>query len=235
MDYADVDDSTKKFIVLRHDIEFSIERAFAMACIESEAGISSSYLVQLTNNTYNALSQENIRMLKEMLSMGHKIGLHYHMKSDKNAIDISADILYEVNILEKSLEQKVDRFSFHRPPIELLKGGLAIDGLINLYDKKYFSFIEQDDCIKAASIKYISDSRHRWNYGAPDEKTLLENDKIQLLIHPYSWTEAGLDNAENFASLTTEKIDILWESINSECKHFAEIKDRLVKHPFLED
>ena len=234
MDYADITDLTKEFVVLRHDIEFSIERAYDLACIEHRMGIASSYLVQLTNNTYNALSQENIEMLKQMIFMGHHVGLHYHMKEGMNdANSIKDDILFETQILERFLDKKIDRFSLHRPSSSLLRDGISIKGLLNLYDRKYFTFCEDVDALKENHIKYISDSRHRWNYGFPDDKTLMENDKVQLLIHPYSWTKAGLDNAENFADLSRLKIQTLWNTMDSECKHFSEIKNQLTLQSFL--
>ena len=43
LDFTEVKESTKKFCVLRHDIEFSIDRAYKLAKVESEIGISSSY------------------------------------------------------------------------------------------------------------------------------------------------------------------------------------------------
>ena len=60
VDYKDVKDNTKKFCVLRHDIEFSIDRAYKLAKIENELGVESTYTVQVRNNTYNALSEKNI-------------------------------------------------------------------------------------------------------------------------------------------------------------------------------
>ena len=42
VDYKDVKDNTKKFCVLRHDIEFSIDRAYKLAKIEKELGVVST-------------------------------------------------------------------------------------------------------------------------------------------------------------------------------------------------
>ena len=56
-DFSDVSEWTKSYCVIRHDIEFSVDRAFKMARIEADdLGIVSTYTVQLRNNTYNALS-----------------------------------------------------------------------------------------------------------------------------------------------------------------------------------
>ena len=39
-DFAEITDDTKKFCVLRHDIEFSIDRAYELAKIENELGVT---------------------------------------------------------------------------------------------------------------------------------------------------------------------------------------------------
>ena len=76
-DFKDVLKSNlSRFCVLRHDIEFSVDRALILARIEKELGVISTYTVQLRNNTYNALSQKNIEAIQEIESMGHYIGLH---------------------------------------------------------------------------------------------------------------------------------------------------------------
>ena len=79
VDFLDVyiTDVMPKFCVLRHDIEFSIDRALKMARIEHyDLGVHSTYTVQLRNNTYNALSQKNIEAIQEIKKLGHHIGLH---------------------------------------------------------------------------------------------------------------------------------------------------------------
>ena len=75
-DFADVTEKTKKYCVIRHDIEFSLDRAYKLAKIEQQLGVSSTYTVQLRNNTYNALSYKNIIIIHEIKQLGHKIGLH---------------------------------------------------------------------------------------------------------------------------------------------------------------
>ena len=60
MDFSEVTEKTEKFCVLRHDIEFSIDRAYKLAKVEKELGVTSTYTVQVRNNTYNALSEKNI-------------------------------------------------------------------------------------------------------------------------------------------------------------------------------
>ena len=39
VDFSEVTDDTKKFCILRHDIEFSIDRAYELAKIEKDLGV----------------------------------------------------------------------------------------------------------------------------------------------------------------------------------------------------
>ena len=90
VDFSDIDNDTEKFCVIRHDIEFSVDRALKMAKIEAnELGISSTYTIQLRNNTYNAISEKNIKLVREIKELGHKIGLH------QNPPDLQSSILTE--------------------------------------------------------------------------------------------------------------------------------------------
>ena len=57
---------------MRHDIEFSIERAYNLSLVESENGFYSTYFVQITNNFYNAFSLKNMILLKQMIDNGHQ-------------------------------------------------------------------------------------------------------------------------------------------------------------------
>lgn len=95
-DYADVlSEKREKYLVLRHDIEFSIDRAYELSKIESEEGIASSYFVQITNNAYNAFSEKNIRMIRDMSRRGHHIGLHYHRSDAEGLEALKAEITYQ--------------------------------------------------------------------------------------------------------------------------------------------
>ena len=63
IDFSDINDDIEKFCVVRHDIEFSIDRALTIAKIETnELGISSTYTIQLRNKKVN--KDEIIEILK---------------------------------------------------------------------------------------------------------------------------------------------------------------------------
>lgn len=77
----------EKFIILRHDIDFSLDYAHRIATYESRFGFYSSYYVYLHSNTYNALSPKNMAIIKKIAGLGHEIGLHYDERYNLDSED----------------------------------------------------------------------------------------------------------------------------------------------------
>jgi hypothetical protein len=69
-------------------------------------------------------------------------------------------------------------------------------------------------------VLYLADSNHAWKYGHPLEIDFSKISKMQLNCHPFSWTEKGLDNWNNFLILTKEKQEEALVSINEEIKTY---------------
>ncbi|MDP3560006.1 MAG: hypothetical protein Q8R79_06650 [Legionellaceae bacterium] len=225
MDFAKIKKTDQQFFILRHDVEFSVEKAYELATLEHDRlDIQSSYFFQLRNYSYNVLSFKNMGLIKKMESMGHKIGLHVNMSGLESLDNIADFIKNDVTILQNGLGMPIDRFSYHRPTHTLLGLHLKIDGLINAYDKLFFHL--DNTTADNGHIHYFSDSQHQWKYGNP--LSILESPikKIQLLIHPYSWSKQGYDNLDNFKALIALKEDLMRQSMQDECQHFpSELRD----------
>jgi hypothetical protein len=132
-------DKQKKVILLRHDIDFSLEYAYELANFEYDLGINSSYYVYLHSPTYNALSPKSMGMIKAMKGMGHEIGLHY---------DSRYDLGYsEKDIIPTIIKDDVKSMTQHFPAATL---------------PMYYQDIIDPITLK---IKYISDSGRNWREG----------------------------------------------------------------------
>lgn len=222
-DYIEAQQDSE-FIILRHDIEFSIERALAMAEIEHGMGVCSTYFVQIRSNAYNAYSIKNVAMLRQICEMGHYIGLHYHIGTSIDPDIVSEEIQQQCKLLEIMLGFSVDRYSMHRPQKETQYYATAIPGLINAYGPDYFTFAEELDERSVLRVKYISDAKHRWNYGTPDSATLRDAARVQLLVHPDFWSENTPGMRDNFAGLIREHTLAFTDTIDNECHHFSEFR-----------
>ena len=64
-------------LLLRHDVDFSIHRAHRLAQIESESDIYSTFCLWLHCPYYNLLEEEICGLIDHIMSLGHKIGLHF--------------------------------------------------------------------------------------------------------------------------------------------------------------
>lgn len=142
--------------ILRHDIDMSIGLAFRFAAMEAELSppIRSTYFVLLKTDMYNPLSKKSVSYLKDIIKMGHEIGLHF----DEAAYDIEfgldnlvASVQNEARVLSEYLGSKIRTVSMHRPSKRCLEANLKFDGLVNSYGHEYFK-----------DIKYLSDSRRHW-------------------------------------------------------------------------
>ena len=217
--------TSDKFILMRHDVEYSVERAYELAKVESSMDFTSTFFFQWTNNSYNILSRKNKDLIKDMHERGHSIGLHFALNGMTDMEQIRKQIAKEMEILNMMFEFKIDTFSIHRPSKDVLRENIKLPGIINAYQAEFFTFAENVTESTPVRVKYLSDANHIWRYGYPDEKNILENDKVQILTHPFAWCKKGYDNFDNYRSLIKEKYIELVNSVDNECKDFGEYKD----------
>jgi hypothetical protein len=127
-------------------------------------------------------------------------------------------ILTDIQILEHFYGFEIDRFAFHRPKKEYLASYVTLENKINCYDKKFFHYFDEKP--DKLNVLYLSDSNHKWKFGYPLDYDFSEVDKLQLLTHPYSWTESGGDNYGNYLSLIRERNQELLYSMDTETNTF---------------
>ena len=174
-DFSDADPS-QPHLVLRHDIDMSLEAAVEIAQVERRLGISAHYFVLLRTEMYNIFSKNGLQAVDNILSHGHKIGLHFDASLYENdEFEDAAE--WEVGCLQCATGSKVEMISFHRPKKSLLGREKSLAGLRHAYQPRFFY-----------EMAYCSDSRGHWAYGHPQNlKTVRERHSLQLLTHPIWW------------------------------------------------
>ena len=186
-DYENYDEFDKS-LILRHDVDYNIQKTIKMAEIESQKNISATYFVLLTSDFYNLFSKESESILKKLLKLGHKIGLHFDEKRYNISFDsweeqITDLIKNELHLLSDLIGIDVMAVSMHRPSQQTLNSNLIIGkGIINSYDKEFFK-----------NIKYISDSRMKWKENIIRILESGKYKKIQLLTHPFWYHDEPLE------------------------------------------
>ncbi|MDB6097040.1 MAG: hypothetical protein JWM09_1318 [Francisellaceae bacterium] len=179
VDYEQVDIS-KQHLILRHDVDFSLDYALEMAEIEFKNNIKSIYFVLTSSEFYNIHSVSNRRAMQQILKFGHEIGLHFdasiYPENDQNLENYASN---ECNLIEDIIGHPLRFISFHRPPPKFLGLKYKFANRINTYQKKYFH-----------DMGYCSDSTGIWRFGSPTEnESFIKKQALQLLTHPIWWVK----------------------------------------------
>jgi hypothetical protein len=175
------EDKKSNVVIWRHDVDFSIHRALALAKIENELGIKSTFFIHLGSTCYNCFEDEIKEIIGKIILLGHSIGLHFYAQyyGIQSKDELEEKLLFEQNILETILKQKLSVFSFHNPDSKILNNYTEIRyaGLINTYS----NFIRDN-------FAYCSDSNGYWRHERLEDFLLNnESNKIQVLTHPEWW------------------------------------------------
>jgi len=168
-----------KVVILRHDVDMSVEKAVEMAKIENEEGVFGTYFILVSTEFYNIHAERTAKAIKELQELGGIVGLHFdETKYDiKDEEDIVKKIQLESQILSQTINTKVKDVSMHRPSKWVLEENIEIPGMINSYSKKYFN-----------DYKYVSDSRMRWKENVEEIVDSGEYHRLHILTHAF-WYE----------------------------------------------
>lgn len=203
-----------RFVVLKHDVEAAVNKAYRLAEIEHKLGICGSYYVQ----AYLLEKDNNVRMLQEMQAWGHEISYHYDVL-DAHAGDYeAAEIDFKCNLKRfadcgfhfsticqhgNPVKNRVGYTSnrdFFRHPAICSRYSDLTDMVVN-YSKHI-------DC----DYQYISDAGYGWNIitepetndlhltvknvrlnGFTELKELIVRSDCSFVVstHPHRWTTSA--------------------------------------------
>lgn len=179
----------ERFVLWRHDVDFSVHSAYELAKIENEESIKATYFLHLHNEFYNLFEKEIVVLVNEIIKMGHQIGIHFdtHFYNIQKENEIESTLIFEKNIIEKLFNIKVFAFSFHNTtPFILSCTRESYGNLINTYS----AFFQN-------KIAYCSDSNGFWRYRRLHGVLDAASDRqLQVLTHPAWWTKEVLSPKE---------------------------------------
>ena len=177
-------------LLLRHDVDLSLEAALAMAELEAEENATTTYLLMTRSVFYNLASREGEAALERLRALGHRVGLH--------AVYPHAD-----------LDERFDRVvAWHNPEPAYMSA--PIDGAVNVMEETYFD---------PATYRSDSNHRWR-SGCPHEELRAGAFPWLQLLVHPEIWVYPGetmgrtmgamLDaqRAQRLAFLAEDRIDL---------------------------
>lgn len=177
------------YVILRHDIDFSVLKAKEMAELDHKAGVAATFFVLLTSPLYNALSEANIQVMQQIIKLGHEIGLHYDCSTFENLQPNERynQVVTLANCLGNNLNIKITAISQHKPARSNIKENFP--GYADAYSRPFFN-----------DIAYISDSRMTFR-GQDVYAFFRNNPRSQLLIHPIWWHYVHKSREEIFEYL----------------------------------
>jgi hypothetical protein len=184
--FRDHREAPPQTVLWRHDLDFSVHRALALARIEATEGVRATHFLLLHSGFYNALEAEVTERVREILSLGHELGLHFDPRFYGDG-DLDDALARERALLEHVFATDVTAFSLHNPDLAGWSDGRdEIAGMVNAYG----SYLTQQ-------YGYASDSNGYWRFAPLDEVLVRgEHDRLQVLTHPEWWVPEPMSPRE---------------------------------------
>jgi len=201
-DYLIKNVTQQRTIILRHDIDRKPLNALALAKIENEFDIQSTYYFRYNKHVFQP---EIIRKIKDM---GHEIGYHYEVLSKSNGNYKKAIDIFQNELNEFRNYYDVKTICMHGSPISKYDNR----DIWKIYNFKDYGIIGEAYLSVNENLSYFSDTGRSWNWknkirdfvpgkiekyniNTTDELiNLIKSDVISqfyILVHPERW---ALDN-----------------------------------------
>lgn len=203
----------RRHLILRHDVDVSLEAALEMAAFEAGLGVRSSYFVLLRSELYNPFAPSGQAALRRIRALGHEVGLHLDAALVDGGLDaLDAAAADECALLEGLLGAPVRMISFHRPAKALLGLDRPLAGRAHAYEPRFFS-----------GIGYCSDSRGAFRHGEPlAQPAVAAGTAMQLLTHPIWWMgEAEADVTRRLERFIAARTDAMRAALAATIQSYA--------------
>ena len=177
-------------LLLRHDVDLSLDAALTLAGLEAEAGVQATYFLMTQSIFYNLASPEGEHALGRLRELGHGVGLH---------------AVYPRLELDDRFDPVV---AWHNPDSEFMREQL--DGAVNVMQPGYF---DPDHYRSDSNQHWRSGCPH-------EELAAGSFEWLQLLTHPEIWAYPGetmretmlamleAERGRDFERLADDRIDL---------------------------
>lgn len=205
--YADADPE-KRHVIVRHDIDMSLDAALPIAEIENALGLKAHYFVLVRTELYNLFSAAAQDALRRLSALGHEVGLHLDASLyDNDPVQLQQAAAEECAVLEAATKADVGLISFHRPVKALLGYPQTLAGRIHTYQPRFYT-----------QMGYCSDSRGAWHHGHPlDHLAVREGRGLQLLTHPIWWMKDAPSPQAKVSAFLAARMDALDVALADNC------------------
>jgi hypothetical protein len=158
-------------LILRHDVDLSLDAALAVAELEAAAGAWSTWFLMTRSVFYNLASSEGVGAIERLRELGHRVAHH--------AVWPNVD-----------LDDRFDPVvAWHNPDPEYMKA--PIERAVNVMEAPFFD----PDHYRSDS------NQHWRNGCPHEALARGEFDWLQLLTHPEIWVFEGRTMRESMESM----------------------------------
>ncbi len=158
-------------VLLRHDVDLSLDAALRLAELEASAGATATYFLMTESVFYNLASAEGREAIERLLELGHRVGLH---------------AVYPRLELDERFDAVV---AWHNPDPEYMRA--PVEGAVNVMQDGYFD---------PATYRSDSNQHWRSGcpHDALREGAF---PWLQLLMHPEIWVYPGRTMGETMRAM----------------------------------
>jgi hypothetical protein len=181
-------DRGDRFVLWRHDVDFSPQGAVKLAAIERDAGVVATYFFSFHSDFYNLLEHDVSECVRQIAELGHDVGLHVDLAAgNPDAAGLEATLRHEAEWLTRLTRADCRAFSFHNPD-ERAAGfrELQYAGLVNAAAAYFYE-----------EVSFCSDSNGIWRERRLEDVLVAAADpRLQVLTHPENWQDAVMSPRE---------------------------------------
>ena len=158
-------------LLLRHDVDLSLDAAIRLAELEADAGAEATYFLMTRSVFYNLASDEGERVLARLRELGHRVGLH--------AVHPHLD-----------LDERFDPvLAWHNPDPDFMRAPVA--GAVNVMQEPWF---DPDHYRSDSNQRWRSGCPH-------EQLAAGRFEWLQLLTHPEIWAYPGATMRETMMAM----------------------------------
>ena len=148
-------------VLLRHDVDLSLDAALRMAELEAQAEAGATYFLMTQSVFYNLASPEGTRAINRLRELGHGVGLH---------------AVWPGAVSDERFDPVV---AWHNPDPDYMSH--PVDGLVNVMQAPWFD----------PGHYRSDSNQHWRHGCPHDQLARAEFDWLQLLTHPEIWVYPG--------------------------------------------
>jgi hypothetical protein len=177
-------------VILRHDVDLSLDGALAVAELEAEEGAWSTWFLMTRSVFYNLASKEGVAAIERLRALGHRVAHHAVWP------DVDLDARFDPVV------------AWHNPDPEYMRA--PIEGAVNVmeapfFDPEHYRSDSNQSWRHGCPHEDLAAGRFEW---------------LQLLTHPEIWAFPGgtmretmeamldADRAARFEHLREDRIDL---------------------------